>query len=167
MNSPKKELLRGEAWMAQFPATENPNIPVRRPVVIIQNNTGNYHAGKVIVVILTSHIKKENQPTHVVIESGVSMGLMVLAEEIHTLEKWRLYQYIGTIDPVVMDQIDQAVCSSLGLTPPDRVRQCLCGRCLQNFMSVPGKRPKRVNRYQTEMFECDYCHMRPGYDYWL
>lgn len=167
MNPTKKELLRGEAWMAQFPATENPNTPVRRPVVIIQNNTGNYHAGKVIVVILTSHIKKEKQPTHVVIESGIGMGLMVLAEEIHTLEKWRLYQYIGTIDPTVMDQIDRAVCSSLGLTPPDRVRQSLCGRCLQNFLSVPGKRLKRVDRYQTEMRECDYCHMRPGYDYWV
>ena len=167
MNPPKKEMLRGEAWMAQFPATENPNTPVRRPVVIIQNNTGNYHAGKVIVVILTSHIKKEKQPTHVVIESGIGMGLMVLAEEIHTLEKWRLYQYIGTIDPTVMDQIDRAVCSSLGLTPPDRVRQSLCGRCLQNFLSVPGKRLKRVDRYQTEMRECDYCHMRPGYDYWV
>ena len=57
MNQPKKEMLRGEAWMAQFPVTENPNTPVRRPVVIIQNNTGNFHAGKVIVVIMTSHIK--------------------------------------------------------------------------------------------------------------
>ena len=101
-----------------------------------------------------SHIKKY-QPTHVVIESGTCMGLMVLAEQIYTLEKLRFYQFIGSLDRDAMEQIDKAVCVSLGITPPNRMRMCLCARCLQNFQSIPGKRPQRVDRYQATMDTCD------------
>ena len=167
MNEQKTNFIRGDAWMVQFPNTADSEVPSRRPVVILQNNTGNYHSGTIIVAVLTSHIKKEYQPTHVVIESGTCMGLMVQAEQIYTLEKWRFYQYIGNLDHDVMEQIDKAVCVSLGITPPDRMRMCLCGCCFRNFQNAHGKRPRRVDRYQTEMDTCDYCNSRPGYDYWV
>ena len=167
MTEQKNNFLRGDAWMAQFPSTVDSEVPSRRPVVILQNNTGNYHSGTIIVAVLTSHIKKDYQPTHVVIASGTCMGLMVLAEQIYTLEKWRFYQYIGSLDRDVMEQIDKAACVSLGITPPNRMRMCLCARCLQNFQSIPGKRPRRVDRYQVTMDTCDYCQQHPGYDYWL
>lgn len=121
----------------------------------------------VIVVILTSHIKKENMPTHVVIESGICAGLMAQAEQIHTLEKWRLYQYIGTIDPEVMDQIEWAVCVSLGLELPKRERRCLCARCLREYQDKAKYKIRRVYRYQTSMDTCDRCRLHPGFDYWV
>ena len=167
MDNPKEEILWGEAWMAQFPCTDNPKEPVRRPVVVIQNNKGNYYGNTVIVVILTSHIKKENMPTHVVIESGICAGLMAQAEQIHTLQKWRLYQYIGTIDPIVMDQIEWAVCVSLGLELPKRERRCLCARCLREYQDKAKYKIRRVYRYQTSMDTCDRCRLHPGFDCWV
>ena len=119
------------------------------------------------LAILTSRIKKEYQPTHVVIESGTCMGLMVLAEEIYTMSKWRFYQYIGAIDPAIMNQIDKAVCVSLGLPAPTREKRCLCARCLRDYQESHKKLLKRVNRYQTTMDTCDFCQQRPGYDYWI
>lgn len=167
MKEQKTDFIRGDAWMVQFPSTVDTEVPSRRPVVILQNNTGNFHSSTIIVAVLTSHIKKEYQPTHVVIESGTCMGLMVLAEEIYTLSKWRFYQYIGAIDPAIMNQIDKAVCVSLGLPAPTREKRCLCARCLRDYQESHKKLLKRVNRYQTTMDSCDFCQQRPGYDYWI
>ena len=56
MKEQKTDFIRGDAWMVQFPSTVDSEAPGRRPVVILQNNTGNFHSGTIIVAILTSHI---------------------------------------------------------------------------------------------------------------
>ena len=38
-----------------------------RPVIIIQNDTGNIHSPTVLVMALTKELKKANQPTHYII----------------------------------------------------------------------------------------------------
>jgi mRNA interferase MazF len=75
-----------------------------RPVIIIQNDIGNKHSPTVIVLPITSEIKKENMPTHCVIHKTVSNGLkvdsMVMAEQIRVIDKSRLKDKIGHLDNI-------------------------------------------------------------------
>ena len=73
-----------------------------RPVIIIQNDVGNKFSPTVIVLPITSEIKKVNMPTHCVIhkseKNGLKMDSMVLAEQIRVIDKSRLKCYIGYLD---------------------------------------------------------------------
>lgn len=73
-----------------------------RPVIIIQNDMGNKYSPTVIVLPITSEIKKMNMPTHSIIhktyENGLSTDSMVLAEQIRVIDKNRLRGKIGHID---------------------------------------------------------------------
>lgn len=75
-----------------------------RPVIIIQNDIGNKYSPTVIVLPVTSEIKKMNMPTHSIIrkthKNGLSTDSMVLAEQIRVIDKNRLYDKIGYVDNV-------------------------------------------------------------------
>ena len=65
-----------------------------RPVIIIQNDTGNIHSPTVLVMALTKELKKANQPTHYIIRKNNANGLkfdsMVLGETITQISKQRI-----------------------------------------------------------------------------
>lgn len=73
-----------------------------RPVIIIQNDVGNKYSPTVIVLPITSEIKKENMPTHCVLyrssKNGLNVNSMVLAEQIRVIDKSRLLDKIGYLD---------------------------------------------------------------------
>lgn len=73
-----------------------------RPVIIIQNDMGNKYSPTVIVLPITSEIKKENLPTHCILHKTIKNGLdvdsMVLAEQIRVIDKSRLINKIGFLD---------------------------------------------------------------------
>lgn len=73
-----------------------------RPVIIVQNDIGNRHSPTVIVLPMTSEIKKSNMPTHCIIHkterNGLKVDSMVLAEQIRVIDKSRLQDYIGFLD---------------------------------------------------------------------
>lgn len=75
-----------------------------RPVIIIQNDIGNRYSPTVIVLPITSEIKKENMPTHCILhktyENGLSTDSMVLAEQIRVIDKSRLLNKVGYLDDV-------------------------------------------------------------------
>ncbi len=75
-----------------------------RPVIIIQNDVGNRYSPTVIVLPITSEIKKENMPTHCVLHktdrNGLEMDSMVLAEQIRVIDKSRLLDKIGYLDNI-------------------------------------------------------------------
>lgn len=73
-----------------------------RPVIIIQNDKGNKYSPTVIVIPITSEIKKENMPTHCILHKTVKNGLkvdsMVIAEQIRVIDKSRLLDKVGYLD---------------------------------------------------------------------
>lgn len=89
-----------------------------RPVIIIQNDKGNAYSSTVVVALCTSVLKKEGQPTHVIIMNGsvFKKATMVLAEQILTIDKRRLLYYVGELSEEHMQRVDEALCVSLGLT---------------------------------------------------
>lgn len=79
-----------------------------RPAVIIQNNVGNVHSPNVIVLPLTSQMKKRNMPTHVLLkanESKLSRDSIVLCENPMTIPKNKLENFITELPEKCMEKI--------------------------------------------------------------
>ena len=90
-----------------------------RPVLIIQNDTGNKYSPTVIAAAITSQTGKSKLPTHIEItskENGLKSDSVVLAEQIRTIDKSRLKEKIGHIDDTnIMNQVNNAIGISFGL----------------------------------------------------
>ncbi len=75
-----------------------------RPVIIIQNDTGNRYSPTVIILPITSEIKKPNMPTHCILhktnQNGLNVDSMILAEQIRVIDKSRLLERIGYLDNI-------------------------------------------------------------------
>jgi mRNA interferase MazF len=75
-----------------------------RPILIISNNTGNKHSNTVIAAFITSRIiEKANLPTHCFIKAqqGLGRDSLVLLEQIRTIDKTRIKEYIGTLESAI------------------------------------------------------------------
>ena len=89
-----------------------------RPVLIVQNDIGNKHSNTVIAAIITSSMAhKAKMPTHCHIKAqqGLGRDSLVLMEQIRTIDKSRLKEYIGTLESSAMDKVDTALAISVGL----------------------------------------------------
>ena len=112
-------MKRGEIYRADLDPVVGSEQGGVRPVVIIQNDTGNLHSPTVIVAAITTRHKKPGLPIHVPIsaeESGLKQDSIVLTEQVRTLEKSRLTRYLGTLTPEAMKRLDRALGLSLGTT---------------------------------------------------
>lgn len=110
--------LRGEIYYADLDPHYGSEQGGKRPVIVIQNNTGNKFAPTVIVAAVTSKVtKKPNQPTHVLIDQNpaFSRPSMVLLEQIFTIDKERIQRLLGQTTPDEMYQINEALMNSLDL----------------------------------------------------
>ena len=90
-----------------------------RPVLIIQNDTGNKYSPTVIAAAITSQTGKNKLPTHIEIasqENGLKSDSVVLTEQIRTIDKSRLKEKIGHIDDNnIMNKVNNAIGISIGL----------------------------------------------------
>ncbi|MEG0779032.1 MAG: type II toxin-antitoxin system PemK/MazF family toxin [Oscillospiraceae bacterium] len=89
-----------------------------RPVLIVQNDTGNRYSPTVIAAAITSQTGKAKLPTHIELSaarSGLSRNSVVLLEQVRTLDKRRLREKMGKVDDEAMEQIDTAIAVSFGL----------------------------------------------------
>ena len=86
-----KEIKRGEIYSADFGVGFGSEQGGVRPVLILQNNTGNKHSPTTIVAAITGRKTKAALPTHVaIITSGLKTESTVLLEQIRTIDKARL-----------------------------------------------------------------------------
>lgn len=109
---------RGEIYFADLDPHYGSEQGGKRPVIVIQNNTGNKFAPTVIVAAVTSKVsKKPNQPTHVLIEQNpaFSRPSVVLLEQIFTIDKERIKSFMGMTSEWEMAQIEKALKCSLAL----------------------------------------------------
>lgn len=86
-----------------------------RPVLILQNDKTNQNSTTTIVAAMTSQIKN-NLQTHVKVSGhGLKKESLVLLEQIRTIDKVRLMQYIGRLGDKDMKKIDRALTESLSI----------------------------------------------------
>lgn len=107
---------RGDIYHANLGFRKGSEQGGKRPVVVIQNNTGNRYAPTLTVVPITSAVKKTNQPTHIVFDckSVLVRPSMVVAEQTQTIDKSRIVSYVGRLDEAQMREVDRAVKIHLG-----------------------------------------------------
>ena len=108
---------RGEVYYADLNPVFGHEQGGIRPVVILQNDTGNYYSPTLIVTAITRRtFKKPTQPTHVVLDDaeGLEPSLFML-EVIRTIDKQRVRGYVGKLTEEQMEQIDAALRVSLRL----------------------------------------------------
>jgi len=89
-----------------------------RPVLIIQNNVGNKFSPTVVVAAITSKTgSKAKLPTHITLDAvhGLEKDSLVLLEQIRTIDRKRIREYIGTLDDDTMGKVDKALAISFGL----------------------------------------------------
>ena len=108
---------RGDIFYADLSPVVGSEQGGTRPVLIVQNDTGN-HSPTVIAAAITSQTGKARLPTHINIPGG-SVGLskdsVILLEQIRTIDKKRLREHMGHLDEQQMMQVDNAIAVSFGL----------------------------------------------------
>ena len=90
-----------------------------RPVVIVSNDVGNFHAPIVQIAPITSVVTKYRLPTHVYLdcnETGLKSNSIVVCEQIRTIDKKRLTDYVTTIhNKEIQNKINEAIKRSFAL----------------------------------------------------
>lgn len=111
------EIKRGQIYYADLDGIVGSEQGGYRPVLIIQNDIGNKFAPTTIVAIITSRRTKAKLPTHIwlSVTDGFKTNSMVELEQLRTIDKSRLREYVGEVQKGEQKLIDQALKISVGL----------------------------------------------------
>lgn len=94
---------------------------------------------------------------------------MVLLEQLKTINKDDLLDYVGVVeDEACLKQINNGLKKALGLwvtkKSDESNTRCLCGKCLQDYMTDKDIIIKRYDPYSRIKHSCDKCN-GTGYEY--
>ena len=81
-----------------------------RPVLIIQNDTGNKHSPTVICAAITSRMNKAKLPTHVELSASryeLVKDSVILLEQVRTIDKKRLKEKVCHLDCEILKKVDK------------------------------------------------------------
>ena len=114
---------RGDIYIANLNPFRGSEQGGTRPVLVLQNNDGNFYCPTLIVAPLSSKLKKPNLPTHFLLKKGQGLitDSIVELEQIKTIDKCRIQRYIGKITPEQMSGVEEAIQKSLGMYIPECV----------------------------------------------
>lgn len=111
---------RGDVWLANLDPVVGSETGNPRPVLIIQNDVANEYSPVVIVTAITTAADAKEYPTEVRVrppEGGLRKDSMILLNQVRTLDKRRLVERWGRLEPETMRRVDEALEISLGLVP--------------------------------------------------
>lgn len=105
---------RGQIWWLNDDKNYDGNVQGgNRPVIIVSNDLNNRFSNNVTIVPCTSK-EKQDIPTHYTFK--ISEQSTALAEQIRTISKEKIGNYIGTCDKELLQKIDEIIKIALGLT---------------------------------------------------
>ena len=112
-----RKVSRGDVFYADLGYGQGSEQSGHRPVLIIQNDIGNKNSPTVIIAPITSTIRDNPLPTHVIFEdtSIFDCKSCVLLEQIRVIDKGRLKMYLGKINNNIMSNVNDAIIKSLDL----------------------------------------------------
>lgn len=119
MDRSERTIHRGEIYYADLNPVVGSEQGGIRPVLILQNEVGNWFSPTVIVAAMTAKGSKVHLPTHVPVgtDSGLRRPSLVLAEQVRTIDKSRLLERVGSLSPEEQKQVDRALRISFALSP--------------------------------------------------
>ena len=110
-------IKRGEIYYADLSPVIGSEQGGVRPILIVQNDTGNKYSPTVIAAAITSRMTKAKLPTHIELlanQFGLKTDSVILLEQIRTLDKKRLKERIGELSESAMLKVNNALLISLG-----------------------------------------------------
>ena len=113
-----KKILRGDMFYANLGRGIGSEQKGYRPVLVIQNDVGNKFSSTIIVATITSRVGiKAKLPTHTLINNfeGLDKNSIILLEQVRTIDKQRLEQYLGMIPDDMVARVDKALAISVAL----------------------------------------------------
>lgn len=113
------EIKRGQIWLVNLDPTIGHEINKSRPAVIIQNDIGNKYSPITIIAPITSQKIKTIYPIDALIpkqDSGLNVDSKAILNQIRAIDKKRLIKKIGNVNELALEQINEAIKISLGLT---------------------------------------------------
>ena len=111
-------IKRGDIYYAELNPVIGSEQGGTRPVLIISNDIGNKHSPTVIIAAITSRVHtKAKLPTHTAVTNyeGLDKDSVILLEQIRTIDKQRLKQYMGMMPNNIMARVDKALAISVAL----------------------------------------------------
>lgn len=114
----KRTILRGQIYHVNLDPNQKPvgsEMWPDRPAIIVSNDINNEHSNTVEVVYLTTKLKRKFSPTHVKVRP-LKRTSLAMCEQVHTVDKERLGDYIDAVSESEMELIDGALMCSLGIT---------------------------------------------------
>lgn len=146
----EKMICRGDLFYYDFGDNSGSVQSGERPVLVIQADDYNQNAPTIIVAAVTSVIKKRYLPSHIILgeEFGLKKPSMVLLEQIRTVNKEDLREYIGTVDDdKLFRQINATLKKTFGL-----------------WVYKPDYIVRRLDPFAKRKDRCDKCD-GDGWDY--
>lgn len=112
-----KNIVRGDIFYADLNPVIGSEQGGIRPVLVIQNNTGNRFSPTVIVAAISGKTREKTKlPTHLKVQKpGLKSESVILLEQVRTIDKQRLCNYIGNLDRSEMEKVDRRLKISLGI----------------------------------------------------
>lgn len=118
MEKGNAEYRRGNIYKANLDPYTGSEQGGTRPVIVLQNDKGNRYSPTLVIAPISTKVNKKSRlSTHYRIkdEAGLPEESMVLLEQIRTIDKSRVIEYMGKASQSDMAGIDKALKSSLGL----------------------------------------------------
>ena len=110
-------IKRGEIYYADLSPVKGSEQGGVRPCLIIQNDVGNKFSPCTIVAIITTRTTKAKLPTQLWLPTscGLPRNSMVECEQIRTIDKKRLGEKCGEVDPQTMQKVNECLKISVGI----------------------------------------------------
>ena len=111
------EIKKGDVYYASLNPIVGSEQDGERPVVVVQNNLANKHSPTIIVVPITTVLKRMELPTHIPISKNrfLKKDSMILVEQIRAIDKKRLKAYLGHLRLEEMKLVDSAIVNAVDL----------------------------------------------------
>jgi mRNA interferase MazF len=111
-------IKRGNIYLVALAPTIGGEISQTRPVVVVSNDQNNIYAGTVSILPVTSKNTERTYPFETFLPKGTAnlpKNSKVKADQIRTIAKSRLVQFVGELQKNEMMQIDKAISIHLAL----------------------------------------------------
>jgi len=111
------DFYKGDIYYADLNPVVGSEQSGTRPVVIVQNDMANKYSPTLIVAPITSVNKKLELNSHILIPYSRCLyrNSMVLVEQIRTIDKSRLNNYLGRLSIRDINRIDDALLQMLDI----------------------------------------------------
>lgn len=111
-------VVRGEIWLATLDPVRGSEQAGTRPVLIFQNNTLAKYTTTVLIVPLTTNLRRAALPSCIGIskgDGGLTSDSVLLCHQLRVIDKTRLLKKPGTVNQQTLAAIEGCVMFTIGI----------------------------------------------------